>query len=92
MRAFDGRCRPQITGQITELVLHSGTRCRAGRPLTAPLARVVLHDGDSSMLRKLALIAATALALAALFAAAMLPEPETNAPDGCSYPLVRCNR
>jgi len=44
------------------------------------------------MLRKLALIAATALALAALFAAAMLPEPETTVPDGCSYPLARCNR
>lgn len=61
-------------------------------PLTTTHAKIVCGDGEIFMLRKLALIAATVLALAALFAAAMLPEPETNAPDGCGYPLVRCNR
>ena len=92
MPALEGRCRPQTTDEIIELVLHNGTIRRVGTPLTYIHAKVVCEGGEPFMLRNLSLIAVTALALAALVAAAMLPEPETNAPDGCDYPLVRCNR
>jgi hypothetical protein len=92
MPALEGRCRPQTTDETIELVLHNGTIRRVGTPLTYTNAKVVCEGEEPFMLRHLALITVTALALAALVAAAMLPEPETNAPDGCDYPLVRCNR
>ena len=78
--------------KFIELAFHNGTIRRVGTPLTYTNAKVVCEGEEPFMLRHLALITVTALALAALVAAAMLPEPETNAPDGCGYPLVRCNR